>query len=68
MSVERGPVRGEAHVPRLNFAASYAAILEHSRVACRNYNNNFLAFAATTPTEHTASIFSAFKSRVLRPL
>ena len=34
---------GEAHVPRLNFTASYVAISEHSRVACRNFNNIFLA-------------------------
>ena len=34
---------GGAHVPRLNFTASYVAISEHSRVACRNFNNNFLA-------------------------
>ena len=34
---------GGAHVPRLNFTASYVAILEHSRAACRNFNNNFLA-------------------------
>ena len=33
----------EAHVPRLNFTASYVAISEHSRVACRNFNNIFLA-------------------------
>ena len=33
----------EAHVPRLNFTASYVAISEHSRVASRNFNNNFLA-------------------------
>ena len=38
----RGPVRGSARVPRLNFTASYVAISEHSRVACRNFNNNFL--------------------------
>ena len=63
----------EAHVPRLNFTARYVAVSEHSRVACLNFNNNLLArcqsvFAATTPTEHTASIFSTFKPRVLRPL
>ena len=34
---------GGAHVPRLIFTASYVAISEHSRVACRNFNNNFLA-------------------------
>ena len=33
----------EAHVPRVNFTASYVAISEHSRVASRNFNNNFLA-------------------------
>ena len=38
-----GPLRGGAHVPRLNFTASYVAISEHSRVARRNFNNNFLA-------------------------
>ena len=72
----RGPVRGGARVPRLNFTASYVAISEHSRVSYRNFNTNFFsslpvrqsAFAATTRTEHTASIFSTFKPRVLRPL
>ena len=34
---------GGAHVPRLNFTTSYFTISEHSRVACRNLNNNFLA-------------------------
>ena len=43
LTLRRGPLRGGAHVPRLNFTASYVAISEHSRVACRNFNNNFLA-------------------------
>ena len=34
---------GGARVPRLNFTASYVAISEYSRVACRNFNSNFLA-------------------------
>ena len=48
---ERGHVRGEGwgwwggggggHVPRLNFTASYVAVSEHSRVARRNFINNF---------------------------
>ena len=37
----RGPVRGGAHVLRLNFTASYVAISEHSCVACRNFINKF---------------------------
>ena len=46
---DRGPVRGGAHVPRLNFTATYVAISEHSRVACRNFINKcFTSFAPLT--------------------
>ena len=38
---QRGPVRGGAHVLRLNFTARYVAISEHSCVACRNFINKF---------------------------
>ena len=48
-SLQRGPVRGGAHVPRLNFTATYVAISEHSRVACRNFINKcFTSFAPLT--------------------
>ena len=67
-----GPVSEGAHVPCLNFTASYVAISEHSRIACRNFINNSFSslpvwqspFAATKLREHTASIFSTFKPRV----
>ena len=40
---------GGAHVPRLNFTATYVAISEHSRVACRNFINKcFTSFAPLT--------------------
>ena len=34
---------GGAHVPRLNFTASYVAISEHSHVTCGNVINNFFS-------------------------
>ena len=55
---------GEAHVPRLNFTASYVAISEHSRVACRNFNNNFLARCQSHNPAHSLQL----RQRNIRPL
>ena len=74
---KRGPVKGGARVPRLNFTASYVAISEHSHVACRNFNNNFQAHCQSDnpyslqrrqQNIRPLAIFSTFKPRVLRPL